>query len=148
MNKDREIEKRNKTELPAIFTHDNSLVFKPGKRIEEVPPGQYEAIVTNISEGKFMKKQHLCFTFTIINGGYGGIQLNGYVNTCYESFTKFSKLGRWWEILTGEDLNMSEEIDVNQFKGKFFIVEVKKTTSKFKNSFSNVKDILKLIDEI
>lgn len=129
--------------------NDAKLIFKGGKRYQEVAPGEYVAYVFDIKRSNFMGKQTITFCFRIITDDEAwGVELNGYVNAQYESFTKHTKLGEWWEILTGEEIEEDTVLDVNKFRDQVFEVEVKQTKSKFKNQFSNVKTLLKHCGDI
>lgn len=126
------------------------LKFKVGNKRSWVPPGAYRVKVNNIEKKTpFGDRPVLEFLFEIVSGDHKGVELRGFCNANYETFSENTKLYQWHAAVTGDELEPGDELEINVFFDKILEVEVEeKISKKTKNKFSNVTKILGVIGEL
>lgn len=125
------------------------LTFKVGKKRSWVPPGIYQAKITKIEQVNNFNKPVLNFIFEIVAGDCREVELRGFVNANYETFSENTKLYQWYLAASGEALLPEETIHMDDFYNKVLEVKVEdKISKKTKNQFSNVTEILRVVHEL
>lgn len=126
------------------------LKFKVGNKRSWVPPGTYQLKVNSIEQKTlFQNKSVLEFLFEIATGDHRGVELRGFCNANYETFSENTKLYQWHAAVTGDELEPGDELGVEVFYKKVIEAEVEdKISRKTKSKFSNVTKILKVIYEL
>lgn len=142
----RKLEKAE-SEIAKIYGNKKKIILLTGgKKYENIPEGIYKAVIVDIKESSFKGvRKTLTFVFRILSEDYFGIELNGYTNINYKTISNECKLGKWWKVLTGEELLEEAPFDVGDFIGKVFLVDVKDTKTNFGNKFSNVSNLIELV---
>jgi len=113
------------------------------KKSASIPPGEYQSIIKDISLTKNFKRDIIEFLFEVVEGPYSGTALRGFCNGSTVEISSHSKLYRWYQCATGDELEDGHELNTDDFLNKVLTVDVKtKISKKTKNSFSNVTDIL------
>ncbi|MBK8202625.1 MAG: hypothetical protein IPK68_10030 [Bdellovibrionales bacterium] len=123
-----------------------AIKVKVGAAHKVVPDGEYKCIVREIKAGTFVgKRKTFEFHFEIAEGEHKGVQVRGFVNGNYESFSSNTKLYRWHCIANGEsELPVGDEINLDDFLDKVFVARiVTKESKKTKNLFSNVEEVIR-----
>ena len=121
------------------------IKVKVGAAQKVVPDGEYKCLVREIKEGSFVgKRKTYEFIFEIADGEHKGVQIRGFVNGNYESFSSNTKLYRWYCFAIGEsELPVGDELSLDEFLDKLFVVRiVTKISKKTKNTFSNVEEVI------
>ncbi len=120
-----------------------------GGKNRHIPPGQYKARVIRIESGSFFgRRKAIHMTFEILEGPSKGTEINAFFNAHYEHFSPYTKFYRWYSIVTRESPEAGEEMDTDLFMGKVILVNVEdKVSTKTKNLFSNVTDIIEVIHD-
>lgn len=125
------------------------MEFKVGDRCHAVPDGEYEAILIEVQENQRFNKKQLDFRFELKNKDVVGNIVRGFVNISYDSFSAHTKLYKWHQAVTGEDLEPGCSLNIDVFMDKVLLVKVETNTSrKTKNKFSNVTEIKRVIYEL
>lgn len=128
-----------------------SLKIKVGSPRSWIPPGKCHVTVKNIEKTRpFKDKWAFQFTFEVSDGEYHGVQLRGFCNANYETYSQNTKLFQWLSVVTGDDfLEPGDELDLNVFFDKLLEVKVEeKISKKTKNKFSNVTEIIGVVCEL
>lgn len=114
-----------------------------------VPDAEYPARIINIEFGNYQNKREcIKFVFEIVTGSFTGIQLIGWVNAPpSRKVTKHTKLARWYENALGQNTGDLDRLNFESLIDRVVIVKTKTNISKWKNSFSNVEEILRLVTE-
>ena len=126
-------------------------VVKVGTNHHVVPDSEYKCFVKEINEGSYRGKRPLYeFIFEIAEGEHKGVQLRGFVNAHYESFSSNTKLYQWYCTATGEEeLETNDTLNLDDFKDRLLLVKTSTKKSKMtKNKFSNVEVIVKYLQDL
>lgn len=119
-----------------------SIVVKPKKSKPTVPSGTYPATLTGVKQFQNAYGDRLGFEFTLVGGGVDGGTVMRSTTT---QLTPRSKLADVVASLAGRDLTdaeIKEGLDLEQFIGNSYRVEVKRVTGSNGHHYANVERIL------
>jgi hypothetical protein len=133
-------EAKGKSKLP---------VFKVQGDRTPVPDAEYTAKITSIVSDRY-KNVRDCFKFSfeIVDGEFIGRQLTGWVNyPTGKAATVNMKIVRWYQAAKGHGIGEDDDLKLEELIGNVVVVKTKTNSTKFKNQFSNVEEILRLVTE-